>query len=153
MGNVTSRQSTVLWELMIKHTVRASDSLEIYVFFVIVGPVTLLHHGLTGQLVSTDWQEPNHCRDKAGLSNKHGDDQVNVSSPDKVNERMTEWLDNEGRHVQEPSEWAELWAVKGVMCRSPLSEPSCRQMLTNDQIFGIWSFYWMIQWLTDWLID
>jgi len=35
---------------------------------------------------------------KPGLSNGH-DNQVNVSSPDQLNDRTAEWLDSEGRHV------------------------------------------------------
>jgi len=41
------------------------------------------------------------CRE-AGLSNEHEGDQADVSSPDQVKDRMTERLDSEGRHVQEP---------------------------------------------------
>jgi len=60
--------------------------------------------GLSVTVSVSWWQGPDQCRDEAGLSNEHEDDQVDVSSPDQVNDRMTERLDSERRHVQEPPE-------------------------------------------------
>jgi len=60
-----------------------------------------LQHRLAVQLVSRDWQRPDHCRYDDGLSSEHEDDQVDVSSPDQVNDWMTERLDSEERRVQE----------------------------------------------------
>jgi len=58
----------------------------------------LLHHCLTVQLLFKDWQGPNWRRYKAGVSNENEGNQVNVSSPDQVNDRMTERLNNNNKN-------------------------------------------------------
>jgi len=54
--------------------------------------------------VSRSWQGQIQSRGKVGMSSEHEDDQVDVSSPDKVNHQMPGRHDNVGRCVLEPPE-------------------------------------------------